>query len=93
MEQIYIITDAQLRKLMTETLDEYRRRDEQKRLEGGSEEYLGSQQVCELLGVSSRTFQRYRDEHRIAFIQRGRKIYVKRSDLDAFQEANRIEAR
>lgn len=56
------------------------------------EEYLDSARVCKELGVSLRTFQRYRDEHRIAFIQRGRKIYVKRSDLDAFQEANRIEA-
>lgn len=56
------------------------------------EEYLDPARVCEELGVSPRTFQRYRDEHRIAFIQRGRKIYVKRSDLDAFQEANRIEA-
>lgn len=57
------------------------------------EEYLDSERVCEELGVSLRTFQRYRDERRIAFIQMGRKIYVKRSDLDAFLDTNRIEAR
>ena len=46
-----------------------------------------------ILHVSTQTFHRYRKMRLIPFIQRGRKIYVKRSDLDAFQEANRIEDR
>ena len=36
-------------------------------------------------------FQKYRNERRIAFSQFGRKIYVKRSDLDRFLESHRIE--
>lgn len=57
------------------------------------EDYLDTARVCEELNICERTFQRYRDEKRIPFIQRGRKIYVKRSDLVAFQEANRIDSR
>ena len=57
------------------------------------EEYLDTTRVCEELHISTQTFRKYRKQRRIPFIQRGRKIYVKRSDLDAFQEANRIAAR
>ena len=93
MEQIYLVTEEQMKAIIITAIDEYRKQEDASFVDSSREEYLGSKQVCEELGVSSRTFQRYRDEHRIAFIQRGRKIYVKRSDLDAFQEANRIEAR
>lgn len=57
------------------------------------EEYLDTPRVCEELHISTKTFQKYRRERRIPYIQRGRKIYVKRSDLDTFQNENRIEAR
>ena len=60
---------------------------------GTNEEYLDTARVCEELHISTQTFRKYRKLRRIPFIQRGRKIYVKRSDLDAFQEANRIAAR
>ena len=61
---------------------------------GGSvDEYLTSKEVCEELGISSRQFQKYRDERRIAFSQFGRKIYVKRSDLNAFIASHRIPSR
>lgn len=92
MEKVYLITESQLKALMIDTLDEYRKSVAADYGRNDTEEYLGCKQVCKELGVSARTFQRYRDQHRIAFIQRGRKIYVKRSDLIAFQEANLIEA-
>ena len=57
------------------------------------DEYLTSKQVCEELGISSRQFQKYRDERRIAFSQFGRKIYVKRSDLNEFIASHRIPSR
>ena len=93
MEKVYLITEAQLKALMTATIDEYRKLNPVKDFEIEEEEYLSSKQVCKELNVCARTFQRYHDEKRIAFIQKGRKICVKRSDLEAFQEANRIEAR
>ena len=54
------------------------------------EEYLDIKQVCEELKISKKTYAKYRKQGRIAYIHRGRKIYVSRKDLDAFQERNRI---
>ena len=93
MEAIYLITESQLEAIMRKVLDEYRKGDADAKTWRDAEQYLNGKQVCQELNISSRTFQRYRDQHRIPFIQRGRKIYVKRSDLDAFQDENRIEAR
>ena len=59
----------------------------------GTDDYLTSKQVCEELAISSRQFQKYRDERRIAFSQFGRKIYVRRSDLNAFIASYRIASR
>ena len=59
----------------------------------GADDYLTAKQVCEELGISSRQFQKYRDERRIAFSQCGRKIYVRRSDLNAFISSHRIPSR
>ena len=54
------------------------------------EEYLDIKQVCEELKISKKTYAKYRKQGRIAYIHRGRKIYVSRKDLYAFQERNRI---
>lgn len=56
-------------------------------------EWLTSVEVREKLGVSAKTWQTYRDERRIPFSQLGRKIYVKKSDLEAFMEAHKIKSR
>ena len=42
---------------------------------------------------SPKTWQTYRDERRIPFSQFGRKIYVKRADLEAFMESHYIQSR
>ena len=57
------------------------------------DKWLNSKAVREYLGISSRLFQKYRDERRIAFSQFGRKVYVKRSDLDEFLQKHRIRSR
>jgi excisionase family DNA binding protein len=46
-----------------------------------------------MLGVSAKTWQTYRDERRIPFSQFGRKIYVKRADLEAFMEKHYINSK
>ena len=93
MDKVYLITKKQLKGIMMEALYEYRKCAGEHSSTAKEEEYLNTKQVCATLGISTRTFQRWRDENRIPFIQRGRKIYVKRSELDAFQNANLIEAR
>lgn len=55
-------------------------------------QWVESSKARKLLGVSQKTWQTYRDERRIPFSQFGRKIYVKRSDLEAFMQAHYIES-
>lgn len=77
-----------LRTVMHEILEEYLESHAK-----NNEEYLSIEEVIEILHISKKTFQKYRREGRIPYIHRGRKIYVKRSDLDAFQERGRIKSR
>ena len=56
-------------------------------------QWIESTEARKLLGVSPKTWQTYRDERRIPFSQFGRKIYVKRADLEAFMESHYIQAR
>ncbi len=53
-------------------------------------QWIESSKARKILGVSQKTWQTYRDERRISFSQFGRKIYVKRADLEGFMEANYI---
>lgn len=53
-----------------------------------SNDWIDSNEVITILGISRRTWQTYRDEGVIPFVQFGRKIYVRRNDLNAFMEAN-----
>ena len=57
------------------------------------EEWIPSNEVLKQLGISRKTWQKYRDERRIPFSQFGRKIYVKRTDLEAFMENHKINGR
>lgn len=56
-------------------------------------QWLESTEARKMLRVSPKTWQTYRDERRIPFSQFGRKIYVKRADLEAFMEQHYICAR
>jgi hypothetical protein len=44
-----------------------------------------------MLGVCKKTWQDYRDKKLIPYSQFGRKIYIKRSDLEAFMQKNYIK--
>ena len=52
------------------------------------ERYLTNAEVCDLLKVSRRTLQRYRDEGRIAFSQVGATIRYKAADVERFLHDN-----
>lgn len=54
-------------------------------------EWLESEAARKLLGVSSKTWQNYRDQRVIPFSQIGRKINVNRADLDTYLSRHRIE--
>ena len=57
------------------------------------EEWLSSEEVKSILGVSAKTWQKYRNERRIPFSQFGRKIYVRKTDLENFMENHKIKGR
>ncbi len=58
-----------------------------------SSEWIESEEARKLLGISPKTWQNYRDQRLIPFLQIGRKIYVNRADLDAFLRQHRIAPR
>ena len=47
-------------------------------------EWIESTDARKMLGVSQKTWQTYRDSRALPVSQFGRKIYVTRSDIDAF---------
>ena len=53
-----------------------------------SDVWMDNQDVCELLHISKRTLQHYRDSGKLPFSQIGAKIYNKASDIDAFLQSN-----
>lgn len=56
-------------------------------------QWLESEEARELLGVSPKTWQNWRDGRMLPFVQFGRKIWVKRADVDAFLESNYVRGR
>lgn len=64
-----------------------------KKEEESNNKWIESTEARKMLGVSPKTWQTYRDERRIPFVQFGRKILVKRSDLESFMKAHYIKSR
>ena len=52
--------------------------------------YLSGQDVCEMLHISKRTLQQYRDDKILSFIQIGGKIIFKQSDILTALEQNYV---
>lgn len=91
---VKLITAEEFEQLRADLINTVREELAKSSVSGGNvDDYLTSKQVCEELGISSRQFQKYRDERRIAFSQFGRKIYVRRSDLNEFIASHRIPSR
>lgn len=55
-----------------------------------TQEWLTLEEARDIIGVCPKTFQKYRDNGVIPFSQYGRKIYFKKSDIQAFLESKRI---
>ena len=55
-----------------------------------SETYIPSVEIPKLLNISQKTWQTWRDRRYFKFIQLGSKIWVKRSDLEAFLDSHYI---
>lgn len=77
---------------VTEELREIKSLFQKKSEEEINNQWIESVEARKILGVSPKTWQTYRDERRIPFSQFGRKIYVKRVDLEAFMEKHYINS-
>ena len=55
--------------------------------------WIEGKKVPGLLGISSKTWQNWRDKRVIPFAQFGAKIYVKLEDIHQLLESNRIESK
>lgn len=56
-------------------------------------QWVESSEARRLLGVSQKTWQTYRDSRKIPFSQFGRKIYVKRADLESFLQNHYVSSK
>ncbi len=55
-------------------------------------DWLSTEEVMEMMNVSRRTVQNYRDEGKIPYTQDGRKILYPREGVEKFLRANMIKA-
>ena len=65
---------------------------DKKSTEESGNEWMESVEARKMLGVSPKTWQTYRDRRIIPFAQIGRKILVKKSDLEAFMQEHYISS-
>lgn len=78
---------------LVEKIDRLEQLLSERNSEDRSNEWIESEEARRILNISPRTWQTYRDEGRIPFSQHGRKIYVRRGDIDNFLTASRITRR
>lgn len=61
-----------------------------KQVQEANSRWIESTEARKMLNVSAKTWQDYRDKRVIPFVQFGRKIFVKRADIEAFMESHYI---
>ena len=66
-------------------LDEIK--ESMEKLTSPSEHFIDNQAFMNLMKISSRTAQAWRDDGKIGFSQHGKKIYYRMSDIDRFLDA------
>ncbi len=65
-----------------EEIAEHIRNSENKKLSGNKERWISNREAMAILGVSSRTLQRYRNTGRIPYFIIGKKCRYRRSDVE-----------
>lgn len=70
-----------------EEIAEHIRKSETAKSSGGTARWISNREVMDLLGVSSRTLQRYRDSGRIPFSKIGKNCRYRLSDVERVLEA------
>lgn len=73
-----------------EDIAEYIRKSENTKSSVGTERWISNREAMEILGVSSRTMQRYRTSGRIPYSIIGKDCRYRRSDIERALEAHLI---
>lgn len=76
-----------------ELLNEVKDTLKNKSAEEINSQWIESTQARKMLAVSAKTWQDYRDKRVIPFSQFGRKIYVRRADIEKFMEQHYIKSK
>ena len=84
-----VLKDEQFEKL-TSDIKDIKESVSKKSEEDFSASFIESKSIPKLLGISSKTWQTYRDKGTIPFIQFGSKIWVKRVDIETFLNSHYI---
>ena len=85
-----VIEETKLNQLFTE-ISEIRSAIKNQKEEALVNQWIQSETARKMLGVCRKTWQDYRDKKVIPFSQFGRKIYIKKTDLEAFMQKNYIK--
>jgi excisionase family DNA binding protein len=88
----FILIEKEKLEMITSDLNEIKEAIQTKKEEDLSSSFIESKRIPKLLGISLKTWQTYRDKGQIPFIQFGSKIWVKRSDLEAFMNSHYVKA-
>jgi excisionase family DNA binding protein len=88
----FIVLEKEKLEKITSDLNEIKEAIQSRKEEDLSSSFIESKRIPKLLGISLKTWQTYRDKGQIPFIQFGSKIWVKRSDLEAFMNSHYVKA-
>lgn len=89
--QVVVLPESEwvsIKDLLQEVKDTLQTKSE----EETNSQWIESTEARKMLGVSAKTWQDYRDKRVIPFSQFGRKIYVRRADIEAFLQKHYIKA-
>jgi hypothetical protein len=85
-----VIEEAKLEQLFSE-ISEIRSAIKSQKEDSLVNQWIQSETARKTLGVCRKTWQDYRDKKVLPFSQFGRKIYIKKADLEAFMMKNYIK--
>jgi excisionase family DNA binding protein len=84
-----VLEEAKLEQIFSD-LAEIKKELKSSKEESLVNQWIQSETARKMLGVCRKTWQDYRDKKVIPFSQFGRKIYIKKADLEAFMIKHRI---
>ena len=89
---IQITLSDELLDVITQAIKEAVKEELPKYQNSFQKDWLSTEEVMEMLSVSRRTVQNYRDEGKISYFQQGRKILYPREGIEEFLHKNMIKA-